>query len=213
MIIFDLDGTLLDTAQDLHLSLNYALKTHNLSPTTKQETISMLGNGIDILVAKAIPNGKENPLFDTIFNTFKEYYSKHLNDYTTPYPQIIELLEHLQQQNIKTGIVSNKFDQGVKELHQKFFSNLINYAQGVDENVQKKPAPDAIFTIINKLDAKNEKNIFVGDSEVDIKTAQNANIPCISVSWGFKTKDFLKENNATHIIDTPFELLDMINKI
>ena len=213
MIIFDLDGTLLDTAQDLHLSLNYALKTHNLSPTSKQETISMLGNGIDILVAKAIPNGKENPIFDNVFKTFKDYYSKHLNDNTAPYPQIIELLEHLKQQNIKTGIVSNKFDQGVKELHQKFFSHLIDYAQGVDENVQKKPSPDAIFAIINKLNAQNEKNIFIGDSEVDIQTAKNANIPCISVSWGFKTKEFLKENNASHIIDAPSELLEIINKI
>lgn len=213
MIIFDLDGTLLNTVKDLHIALNYALKEHNLPLTTEIKTTSMLGNGIDVLVAKAIPNGKENPIFDKVFTTFKNYYSQHLNDYTSPYPQIIELLETLKKQNIKTGIVSNKFDYGVKELHQKYFSNLIDYAQGIDENIKKKPSPDAIFAIIDKLNATNEKNIFVGDSEVDILTAQNANIPCISVSWGFKSKDFLINHNATKIIDTPLELLDVINNL
>lgn len=213
MIIFDLDGTLLDTVEDLHISLNYALKAHNLPLKTKQETTAMLGNGIDILVAKAINSDTTTPIFNSVFTTFKEYYSQHLNDNTAPYPQIIELLEHLKQQNIKTGIVSNKFDYGVKELHKKFFTNLIDYAQGIDENIKKKPSPDAIFAIIDKLNAQNEKNIFVGDSEVDIETAQNANIPCISVSWGFKTKEFLIQHNATHIIDTPLELLDIIDKL
>ena len=173
----------------------------------------MLGNGIDVLVAKAINSDTTTPIFNSVFTTFKEYYSQHLNDNTAPYPQIIELLEHLKQQNIKTGIVSNKFDYGVKELHKKFFTNLIDYAQGIDENIKKKPSPDAIFAIIEKLNAQNEKNIFIGDSEVDIETAQNANIPCISVSWGFKTKEFLIQHNASHIIDNPLELLDIIDKL
>ena len=115
----------------------------------------------------------------------------------------------------ENNIVTVKGPKGtlVKELHKKFFTNLIDYAQGIDENIKKKPSPDAIFAIIDKLNAQNEKNIFVGDSEVDIETAQNANIPCISVSWGFKTKEFLIQHNATHIIDTPLELLDIIDKL
>ena len=99
------------------------------------------------------------------------------------------------------------------DVQSEFFTNLIDYAQGIDENIKKKPSPDAIFAIIEKLNAQNEKNIFIGDSEVDIETAQNANIPCISVSWGFKTKEFLIQHNASHIIDTPLELLEVIDKL
>ena len=108
------------------------------------------------------------------------------------------------------GIISNKFDEGVKELHKKFFNNLIDYAQGVTPTIAKKPSPDAVFELIKKLDAQNEKNIYIGDSEVDIKTAYNANIPCISVSWGFRSKEYLESINAKTIINTPKELLNYI---
>lgn len=210
MLIFDLDGTLLDTSKDLHIALNYALKKHNLKQKTLQETLLLLGNGIDMLVAGAIDNGKQNKDFDAIFSTFKSYYKDHINDYTAPYDGIIELLQTLKQNNIKMGIISNKFDEGVKELHKKFFNNLIDYAQGVTPTIAKKPSPDAVFELIKKLDAQNEKNIYIGDSEVDIKTADNANIPCISVSWGFRSKEYLKSINAKTIINTPKELLNYI---
>ena len=138
MLIFDLDGTLLDTLNDLHLSLNYALKKHNLPQTTKQQTLSYLGNGIDELVAKAIPSGKENPIFPEIFTTFKTYYEQHLNDTTAPYDGIIELLTKLKQKNYKLGIISNKFDKAVQELHQQFFSNLIDISIGTSNETPKK---------------------------------------------------------------------------
>lgn len=210
MIIFDLDGTLLDTAKDLEIALNHTLHTYNLPQKTTKETLQLLGNGIDMLVAGAIPNGKENPDFDTIFKTFKDYYSKHINDYTKPYDGIIELLTELKKRNIKMGIISNKFDEGVKELAKKFFSNLIEHAQGVTPLIQKKPSPDAVFSLIKELNAKDEVNIYVGDSEVDIETAQNANIPCISVSWGFRTQEFLESISAQTIVNTPSELLTTI---
>lgn len=210
MLIFDLDGTLLDTAQDLHIALNYALKTHNLQPTTIKQTISYLGNGIDELVAKAIKDGKQNPIYPQTFATFKSYYEQHLNDYTAPYDGIIELLTKLKQKNYKLGIISNKFDPAVQELHNKFFKNLIDLSLGTSDTIAKKPSPNGIFTLIDKLNAKNEQNYFIGDSEVDIETASNANIPCISVSWGFKDKNFLQSHNAKIIIDTPQELLNYI---
>jgi phosphoglycolate phosphatase len=213
MIIFDLDGTLLDTAKDLEIALNHTLHTHNLPQKTTEETLKLLGNGIDMLVAGAIPNGKRNPSFNQIFATFKDYYSKHLNDYTKPYDGIIDLLTELKSQNTKMGIISNKFDEGVKELAQKFFPSIIEYAQGVTPDIKKKPSPDAVFSLINQLNAQNEVNIYIGDSEVDIETAKNANIPCISVSWGFRTRDFLESISAQTIVDTPKELLTAINKI
>lgn len=210
MLIFDLDGTLLNTIKDLHIALNVALKTHGFPEKTETETQTLLGNGIDILVAGAIPNGQENPKFTETYATFKEYYSKHLNDYTAPYEGIIPLLSELKKRNIKMGIVSNKFDEGVKALAQQYFNGLIKHAQGTSDTVQKKPSPDAVFALIKKLNAENEQNIYIGDSDVDIKTAKNASIPCVSVSWGFRSKAFLQSINASPIIDTPEELLNLL---
>lgn len=210
MIIFDLDGTLLNTAKDLEIALNYALRRHNFPEKTEQETLSLLGNGIDMLVAGALPDKKQNPSFLAVFATFKAYYSEHLNDYTAPYSGIIPLLKELQNRDIKMGIVSNKFDEGVKALAHKFFGGLINHAQGVSDTVKKKPAPDAVFALIKELSAENEKNIYVGDSEVDIATATNAGLPCISVSWGFRTRRSLQSEGAKIIIDQPEQLLNLI---
>lgn len=210
MLIFDLDGTLLNTIKDLHIALNYALKAHDFPEKTEAETQMLLGNGIDVLVAGAIPNGKNNPKFPETYATFKEYYSRHLNDYTTPYTDILPLLQELKARHIKTGIVSNKFDEGVKALARQYFSGLIDHAQGTSETVKKKPAPDAVFALIKELNAAKEKNIYIGDSDVDINTAQNAGIPCISVSWGFRSRAFLESCGANPIIDTPEELLKYI---
>ncbi|MBP3687569.1 MAG: HAD family hydrolase [Alphaproteobacteria bacterium] len=211
MLVFDLDGTLLDTAKDLHIALNYALEKHGFEGKTEQETLALLGNGIEALVAGAIENGKENPQFLATFLTFKDYYFAHLNDYTKPYPGIMDLLRELKARHIKMGIVSNKFDEGVKALAERFFKGYIDYAQGVCATVQKKPAPDAVFALIKAQNAENEKNIYIGDSEVDIKTAQNAGLPCISVSWGFRSKKYLQSIGATTIIDSPKELLKYIS--
>lgn len=210
MLIFDLDGTLLNTIDDLHNSLNYALEKHHLPQKSLYETKMLLGNGIERLVADAIKDDKSNPSFSQIFTTFKNYYTAHINDHTKPYTGIIPLLQNLKACNIKTGIVSNKFDEGVKILTNKYFKNLINYAQGTSTTIKTKPSPDAIFTLIKKLHAEDENNIYIGDSEVDITTAQNANLPCICVSWGFRNKEQLFSSGATTIIDTPQELLKFI---
>ena len=138
MIIFDLDGTLLNTVKDLHTALNFALKQHNFTLKTEAETVALLGNGIDILVAGAIKDGKNNPKFAETYQTFREYYTAHLNDYTKPYDGIIELLTELKSRNVKMGIVSNKFDEGVKELADKYFSGLISHAVGTSETIKKK---------------------------------------------------------------------------
>lgn len=210
MIIFDLDGTLLNTIKDLRIALNHALKMHGFSEKSEAETLALLGNGIEALVAGAIENGRENPKFLETFCSFKAYYSAHLNDYTVPYPGILELWGELKRRGIKVGIVSNKFDEGVKALCAKFFDGLADYAQGGSETVKKKPAPDAVFALIKMAGAEGERHIYVGDSEVDIETAKNAGIQCISVSWGFRPREFLEQNSADIIIDKPAELLQLL---
>lgn len=210
MIIFDLDGTLLNTLTDLHNALNYSLNTYNIPSKTISQTKMLLGNGIERLIADSIPNGTENSDFTAIYQTFKTYYTKHIDDCTQPYEGIMPLLSELNKRAIKTGIISNKFDEGVKILAQKYFNNMINEAQGTSETIRKKPNPDAVFELIKKLKAENETNIYVGDSEVDIQTAKNANLPCISVSWGFRTKTQLLTAGAKVIINSPSELLNYI---
>ena len=210
MIIFDLDGTLLDTVADLTVAVNHALKKFGFREKSINEIKKLLGNGIAILVAGAIDGGENNPKFCEIYEEFKEYYSTHLYDYTKPYDGIIELLEELKKRSIKMGIVSNKFDDGVKCLRSEFFADLIEYAQGVNENIKRKPNPDAVFELIKLQNAENEENIYVGDSEVDIETAKNAGIKCICVSWGFRDKEYLRDNGADIIIDRPCELLEYV---
>lgn len=211
MLIFDLDGTLLNTLTDLHNALNYALSNHGCKQKTLEETKMLLGNGIERLVQDSIENGKDNPEYSQIFKTFKMYYTAHINDNTAPYDGIIPLLKKLKANHIKTGIVSNKFDEGVKTLATHYFKDLIDAAQGTTEKIQKKPSPDAVFALIKRLNAENEKNIYIGDSEIDIMTAKNANLPCISVSWGFRTKEELMKSGAKIIIDSPQKLLNFLN--
>ena len=151
MIIFDLDGTLLNTAKDLEIALNYALRAHNFPEKTETETLALLGNGIDALVAGALPQGRQNPDFEPVFATFKTYYSAHLNDYTVPYPGIIPLLQELRRRGVKMGIVSNKFDEGVKALAAKFFGGLIDYAQGVTTPWQRSISTCSFFTCVVRL--------------------------------------------------------------
>ena len=210
MIIFDLDGTLLDTVEDLAVAVNHALKKFGFKEKNIDETKRLLGNGIALLVAGAIENGEKNPKFCEAYEEFKKYYSTHLYDYTKPYDGIIELLEELKRKNIKMGIVSNKFDEGVKCLRKEFFADLIEYAQGISETVKRKPNPDAVFELIKLQKAQDEENIYVGDSEVDIETAKNAGLKCICVSWGFRSREQLIESGAEIIIDEPKELLKYI---
>ena len=206
-IVFDLDGTLLDTLSDLHAAVNFALEKYSFPKRTKDEVRSFIGNGIALLIQRAI--GKETPLFDKVLQAFKEYYAEHCADETRPYVGIMPLLESLQKQGIKTAVVSNKADFAVKKLADEYFGGLLLDAVGEDEanGIRKKPAPDSLLSVMEKLGADKGKTVYVGDSEVDIQTAQNAGVDCISVTWGFKDKAFLLENGASYCIDTPDEIL------
>ena len=206
VILFDLDGTLLDTLDDLHVSVNAAL---SYPPRTREEVRAFVGNGIAKLIERAI--GSKTPDFDEVLQAFKTHYFENCMVKTKPYAGIIELLRTLQAQGIKAAVVSNKADAAVQTLSKAYFGDLLCMSVGEDEGrgIRKKPAPDTLLQVLQTLGVAKEKTVYVGDSEVDIQTAQNAGIPCISVTWGFKDKDFLVENGGQIFADSTEELLSL----
>ncbi|MCC8140925.1 MAG: HAD family hydrolase [Lachnospiraceae bacterium] len=211
-IIFDLDGTLLDTLDDLTASVNYCMDKYGGPRHTREEVREKVGNGIYVLIEKSLPGGRDNPSYKECAGEFAPYYRKHMMDATRPYEGIGDLLAGLAGCGYRTAIVSNKFDAAVKELKQHFFAGDIQVAVGEAEadGIRKKPEPDMVFAAMKELEVAPKQCIYVGDSDVDIRTAANAGIPCICVTWGFKTRDFLKEHGAEEIVDSPEELLEKI---
>lgn len=211
-VIFDLDGTLLDTVDDLLDSVNYALEFFGYPLKTKEDVRLAVGNGITKLIERVIPGGFNNPDLPFVLEKFKEFYINIKVSKTKPYDGIIELLTILKEKGIKTGIVSNKFDRGTKMHSKQFFGDLIDFAQGEDtlNGIPSKPNPIGTNKVLEILNVKAENCIFIGDSEVDIQTAKNANMPCISVLWGLKSEEFLKNSGGKIFVKKPSEILDMI---
>ena len=207
-VIFDLDGTLLDTLEDLTDAVNFALEKHGFTTHSIDEVKSFVG--VKRLMELAIPGGLESLAFEETFEDFKEYYLEHCHEKTKPYADIIELLKQLKEDGIKTAIVSNKMDSAVKELRDFYFDGLIEVAIGESEHVRKKPAPDTLLEAVKQLGAEVKDCIYVGDSEVDIVTAKNADMTCISCLWGFRDERCLKENGATYIIDEPLNVIKLL---
>ena len=209
--IFDLDGTLLDTLGDLASSVNYALRMHDMPERTVEEVRCFVGNGVRLLMERAIPGGAENPSFETSFATFRQHYMAHSLDTTKPYEGIPEMLSALKGQGRRTAVVSNKFMSATQELIRHFFPDTIEVAIGEHEaeGIRKKPAPDTVVEALRQLGVGKEGAVYVGDSDVDIMTARNAGLPCISVLWGFRDRDFLIKHGAKTFISAPSELLSL----
>ena len=207
--IFDLDGTLLNTLDDLAASVNHALHVHNMPEHSVDEVRQMVGNGVRLLMERAVPGGAANPLFDEAFATFRQHYLEHSLDTTRPYEGIPELLRQLKQRGCLTAVVSNKFDAATKELCRHFFADTSDVAVGEHEaaGVRKKPAPDTVNEALRQLGIGKDGAVYVGDSDVDVMTAKNSRIPCISVLWGFRDKNFLLAHGATTFVSSPAELL------
>lgn len=207
-VIFDLDGTLLNTLDDLADSTNYALSKFGYPTRTIDEVRQFVGNGVAKLIERAIPEGKNNPNFEKCLNIFKENYAQNMYNKTAPYNGIIEMLSNLKSKGIKIAVVSNKFDLAVKELCKKYFEGFIDFAAGENEaqGIKKKPAPDTVISVLNEFNFASEDAVYVGDSDVDIMTAKNSKMPCISVTWGFRDEKFLLENGATILINAPSEI-------
>jgi phosphoglycolate phosphatase len=207
-VIFDLDGTLLDTLEDLADAVNYAMKTCGLPERTYDEVRSFVGNGIALLIQRSVPSGTSDEMTQKALAIFKEYYGAHCRVKTKAYDGVLEMLKCLKEQGIKTAIVSNKADFAVKELQKFYFDGVIPVAMGENESagIKKKPAPEMVLAALRQLDSTVEESVYVGDSEVDIQTANNSNMDAILVSWGFREKDFLLEQGAKVIVDTMDEL-------
>ena len=209
-VIFDLDGTLLYSLEDLKNATNAALESQNMPTCTLDQVRRYVGNGVRMLMVRAVPDGEKNPKFEETFAEFKKYYGEHCLDHTKPYPDIMHLLTELKARGVKTAIVSNKLDSAVKELDERFFRGYMTTAIGEMEGVAKKPAPDMVQKAMKILKTDTKKAIYVGDSEVDIQTAENTGLPCVSVMWGFRDAEFLRKNRAQVLIQRPLELLYLI---
>jgi len=206
--IFDLDGTLLDTLNDIAVSTNYALHWAGMPEHTVDDVKVFVGNGVKKLIERAMPDGINNPKFEMTYSMFKEHYIEHSMDTTKPYPGILETLAELKKKNKKIAVVSNKFYDATQKLCRHFFSDYIQVSIGERENIRKKPAPDTVLEALRQLGAERETAVYIGDSDVDVNTAKNSGLPCISVLWGFRDKKFLIEHGATIFISEPNQLLD-----
>lgn len=205
-VIFDLDGTLLNTLEDLQGSVNHAMRACSFKEHSLEEVRKFVGNGILRLLELCVPGGKENPEFERAFEEFKADYAVHCNDRTRPYEGVIGLMKTLKAHGIKMAIVSNKADFAVKTLAEIYFQGIVDTAIGQREDLQRKPAPDMVLAALKELGAEKENAVYVGDSDVDLATAGNTGIPCISVAWGFRDREFLKECGAECIVESTEEL-------
>lgn len=211
-VIFDLDGTLLDTIEDLTDSVNYILKKHDYPIHSINEIKSFVGNGMRRLIELASPNGLSDEKIENLFTELKEYYTAHSNIKTKLYPGILQLLDYLKSNGYKTAIVSNKNHAAVCELKQIYFKDYIEIAIGQQEGIKHKPYADCVFSALQNLGCERENAVYIGDSEVDVKTAQNAGTACVAVSWGFRSRRELIEAGAEIIVDDASEIIAILEK-
>ena len=202
--VFDLDGTILNTAEDLADAVNYGLKKNGLETYSTEEVLKMVGNGVKNLVLRAIGDKKE--LFDACFKDFKEYYSAHYAVKTYAYNGVKEALLSLKNSGFTLGVLSNKYDAAVKDLAEIYYGDIFDFVSGEKEGTPRKPDPTSLNDMIRLCGAEKEHTVYIGDSDVDVKTADNAGVKCVSVTWGFRSKNFIKENGGYDFADTPEEM-------
>ena len=213
-VIWDLDGTLLNTLDDLAASTNAALLANGLPARTTDEVRAFVGNGIHKLIERAVPEtGAAHPLFQATLDAFVAHYGEHSKDHTKPYDGVIETLDALSAQGVMLAIVSNKIDFAVKQLSCDYFGSRMRSAVGDDPSRRKKPAPDSVLEAMRQMGVSAQETVYVGDSDVDVMTARNAGIPCIAVTWGFRSEESLIEAGAQHIARRPQEILSIVEHL
>ena len=206
-ILFDLDGTLLDTLGDLHAATNTVLQQFGYPERTIDEVRRFVGNGARRLIEQAVPEGQQHNV-EQVLTAFQKYYAAHCDILTRPYPGVPQILASLGEK-YPLAVVSNKPDRAVKELANIYFPNL--YARGESADCPRKPAPDMVQMAMQALNA--DRCIYVGDSEVDVLTAQNAAVPCLSVTWGFRDVETLKAAGAAYFCHKAEDVEECIEKI
>lgn len=211
-VIFDMDGTLLNTIEDITDSVNYIMNEYGFPLRTIDEVRHFVGSGAAKLIERVVPDGRENPLFDRVLKDYEAYYLDHCDIKTGPYEHILELMAELKKMGVKMAIVSNKPMDAVLELKEQYFKEYAEAAIGVAEGLRRKPYPDECLEAMKQLGVSKEECIYVGDSEVDHQTALNTGIPCISCLWGFRTKEELLKAGASQnvFVTDPLEIVDCI---
>ena len=209
-VIFDMDGTVLNTLEDLTVSVNYVFEKFGLAPHPASEYRMYFGNGIMEAFRLAAPEGTPDEIFDEMLPIYREHYDKHCLDKTGPYDGILDLMKALSENGYKMAIVSNKIDSAVKELNNRFFSDYVSVAIGEKEGIKRKPAPDTVIQALKELGSTKEEAVYVGDSEVDFQTAVNSELPCISVLWGFRDKDYLESIGAKTFAEKPMDVMNIL---
>lgn len=207
--VFDLDGTLLDTLEDLMLSVNHALRSHQLPERSLDEVRQMVGNGVRKLVERAVPEGTTAEMMEEVFTSFRQHYMEHSLDHTHPYPGILDLLAELHRRGCPMAVVSNKMQAATGQLVRRFFGSYIQVAVGEDEQhgIRRKPSSDMVVEALRRLNLSAQQVYYVGDSDVDLETASNSGLPCISVLWGFRSKEHLLRHGATRFVSRPEEII------
>lgn len=209
-IVFDLDGTLLNTLEDLKDSVNYALERQGFPLRNLSEIRSFVGNGIRLLMERAVPENIDAETFEICFKDFCDYYKIHMEDKTAPYDGINDMLTNIKKAGFKTAIVTNKADFAAQDLCKRMFGENIDFVVGSSDDRPNKPAPDGVFYALEKLDSKIENTVFVGDADTDILTAKNANLPSIGVLWGFRDREVIEEAGAEYIVDSVNDLENLL---
>jgi phosphoglycolate phosphatase len=208
--VFDMDGTILNTLDDMTVACNHTLSAMGMPLRTMDEIRMFVGNGIPKLVERIAPAGTDEATLKKMLEIFMEFYSAHSMDKTGPYAGVPELLKKLKDNGIKLACVSNKADAAMRKLCDEFFNGLFDDAEGERAGVNKKPAPDMVWAALEKIGAEKKDAVYIGDSNVDYETAVNSEIDCISVSWGFRSREFLENLGSKFIVDTPEEVFDVI---
>lgn len=208
LAIFDMDGTILNTLEDLCDSLNHTLKEFELPQRTLEEVRSFVGNGIHKLIERAVPTGTDEGLLEEVFHSFNAYYKEHCAVKTRPYDGIPKVLQKLRSRGIYTAVVSNKADYGVQALCEDYFNGLFDYAVGEKEGVRCKPNPDGVLDVIRKFGVSFEEAVYIGDSEVDYETSVNAGIDVLMVGWGFREEEIIRACGAKLVLHKPEEILE-----
>lgn len=209
-IIFDFDGTLIYTLEDIADSVNYTMRKFNLKEKSINEIRNLVGDGSYRLIELCVRDGQNNVNFNEIFNTYKNHYYKNYKNKTKPYDNVKLLLKTLNEKGYKLGVVSNKYDDLVKYLTKLYFENLIPVAIGESDVIRKKPSTDGILEALKQLGSLKEESIYIGDSDVDIQTAKNVGMDFISVTYGYRDIDILEKNGATKIAHKPMEILNWL---
>lgn len=208
--IFDLDGTLLDTIDDLKNSINHALSVCGYPPRTRAEVLAFVGNGVPRLVELAVPPGTPADRRQAVLDAMNAHYAAHCAQLTRPYPGVTDVLRTLRAAGVRVAVVSNKPDYGVQELCARYFPGLLDSAVGMREGIRKKPYPDAVEAALAAFGVPPERAVYIGDSEVDVQTAKNAHTALISVDWGFRTHAQLVEAGAEHVVSDADALLALL---